>query len=109
MAKKDFDLYFQKVANNYHEMILELKDMEKEFTEGVVSPEVYEQMQRIIEPIKRNYQMLNYVDYLLNMPVKKNKKVKYANQHKKQVEDSITDNQVIDEDNKAIEELKGVF
>lgn len=109
MAKKDFDLYFQKVANNYHEMILELKDMEKEFTEGVVSPEVYEQMQRIIEPIKRNYQMLNYVDYLLNMPVKKNKKVKYANQHKKQVEDSITDNQVIDENNKAIEELKGVF
>lgn len=109
MAKKDFDLYFQKVANNYHEMILELKDMEKEFTEGVVSPEVYEQMQRIIEPIKRNYQMLNYVDYLLNMPVKKNKKVKYANQHKKQVEDSITDNQVMDENNKSIEELKGVF
>ena len=109
MAKKDFDLYFQKVANNYHEMILELKGMEKEFTEGVVSPEVYEQMQRIIEPIKRNYQTLNYVDYLLNMPVKKNKKVKYANQHKKQVENSITDNQVIDENNKAIEELKGVF
>lgn len=109
MAKKDFDLYFQKVANNYHEMILELKDMEKEFTEGVVSPEVYEQMQRIIEPIKRNYQMLNYVDYLLNMPVKKNKKVKYANQHKKQVENSITDNQVIEENNKSIEELKGVF
>ena len=30
MSKRDFDIYFQKVANNYHEMVLELNDMSKE-------------------------------------------------------------------------------
>ena len=109
MSKKDFDRYFAQVANNYHEMVLELQDMEKEFREGVVSPEVYEQMVAIIEPIKRNYQTLNYIDYLLNMPVKRAKKPAYKNQHTKQLKECITNEQVAAENKQALDELKNIF
>lgn len=109
MSKKDFDRYFVQVANNYHEMMLELQDMEKEFREGVVSPKVYEQMVATIEPIKRNYQTLNYIDYLLNMPVKKAKKPAYKNQHTKQLKECITTEQVTAENKQALDELKNIF
>lgn len=109
MSKKDFDRYFAQVASNYHEMVLELQDMEKEFREGVVSPEVYEQMVAIIEPIKRNYQTLNYIDYLLNMPVKRAKKPAYKNQHTKQLKECITNEQVAAENKQALDELKNIF
>lgn len=109
MSKKDFDIYFQKVANNYHEMVLELNDMSKEFEEGVVSPEVYEQMKRTIEPIKRNYETLNYVDYLLNKPVRKQKQVTYERQAKKQLKECRVEKEVLDENKKSLEELKTLF
>lgn len=106
MSKRDFDIYFQKVANNYHEMMLELNDMSKEFEEGVVSPEVYEQMKRTIEPIKRNYETLNYVDYLLNKPVRKQKQATYERQSKKQLKECRVEKEVLDENRKSLEELK---
>ena len=97
---------FQKVANNYHEMVLELNDMSKEFEEGVVSPEVYEQMKRTIEPLKRNYETLNYVDYLLNKPVRKQKQATYERQSKKQLKECRVEKEVLDENKKSLEELK---
>lgn len=106
MSKRDFDIYFQKVANNYHEMVLELNDMSKEFEEGVVSPEVYEQMKRTIEPLKRNYETLNYVDYLLNKPVRKQKQATYERQSKKQLKECRAEKEVLDENKKSLEELK---
>ena len=109
MSKKDFDRYFAQVAENYHDMVTELHDMEKEFREGVVSPEVYQQMVATIEPIKRNYQTLNYIDYLLNMPVKKTKKPAYKNQHTNQIKDCITSEQVVAENKQALSELKNLF
>lgn len=109
MAKKDFDLYFQKVANNYHEMILELQDMSKEFEEGLVSPEVYDQMKAIIEPIKRNYQVLNYIDYLLNKPVRKQKHEKYNRQCSKKLKECVTDKEIVAENTAALDELKNIF
>ena len=106
MSKRDFDIYFQKVANNYHEMVLELNDMSKEYEEGVVSPEVYEQMKRTIEPLKRNYETLNYVDYLLNKPVRKQKQATYERQSKKQLKECRVEKEVLDENKKSLEELK---
>lgn len=106
MSKRDFDIYFQKVANNYHEMVLELNDMSKEFEEGVVSPEVYEQMKRTVEPIKRNYETLNYVDYLLNKPVRKQKQATYERQSKKQLKECRVEKEILEENKKSLEELK---
>ena len=106
MSRRDFDVYFQKVANNYHEMILELNDMSKEFEEGVVSPEVYEQMKKTIEPIKRNYETLNYVDYLLNKPVRKQKQATYERQSKKKLKECRVEKEVLEENKKSLEELK---
>ena len=106
MSKRDFDIYFQKVANNYHEMVLELNDMSKECEEGVVSPEVYEQIKRTIEPLKRNYETLNYVDYLLNKPVRKQKQATYERQSKKQLKECRVEKEVLDENKKSLEELK---
>lgn len=106
MSKRDFDMYFQRVADNYHEMVLELNDMSKEFEERVISPEVYEQMKRTIEPIKRNYETLNYVDYLLNKPEKTEEQSEYTSQSKAQLEECRTEEEIVEENKRALEELK---
>lgn len=109
MAKKHFDEYFNQVASDYHNMVLELKDMEKEFSEGLVSPEVYEQMKLIIQPIKRNYETLNYISYLLNMPVKKKKHNWYNRQYKNQLNSSLTNEDIHKENMLAMNELEHLF
>lgn len=109
MAKKHFDEYFNKVAKDYHDLLCELQDMEQEFNEKIIPPETYEQMKRIIEPIKRNYQTLNYVSYLLNMPNRKKKRCIYANQHKKQLTDSLNDEAILSENRGSLQELENIF
>ena len=109
MSKKDFDNYFNKVASDYHNMIIELQDMTKEYEEGVVSPEVYEQMKQIIAPLKRNYEVLNYVEFLLNKPVKKSKQKRYNNQTKAQQKNCIDEKTITAENKVSLSGLKNLF
>lgn len=109
MAKKHFDAYYEKVCEQYHVMLEELKDMQKEFEEGFVSPEMYEQMKQVIEPIKRNYQILSYVYFELNKPNRKSKQARYQQQNRKLLKDIITDKQVFEENDEALDKLKKLF
>ena len=63
-------------------------------------------MKRTIEPLKRNYETLNYVDYLLNKPVRKQKQATYERQSKKQLKECRVEKEVLDENKKSLEELK---
>lgn len=75
MAKRHVVDYFNKVANQYKDMLDELKDFEKECNSGLVEPEKFEQFKQILQPIKNNYMMWSYAMYLLNLP-NNEKKVK---------------------------------
>ena len=86
MAVKDIIKYYDEVCDVYHELFEDLKEVEKEFNEGLLSPERFEQYKRNIEPIKANYERLSYIIYLLNKPQRKSKTKSYERQHKKELE-----------------------
>lgn len=75
MAKRHVVEYFDKVANQYKDMLNELKDFEDECNNGLVEPERFDNFKKIIEPLKNNYMTWSYMMYLLNLP-NKEKKVK---------------------------------
>ena len=85
MSRKHVEDYFNKICDDYHEMIQTLKDMEEECNNGLVSPDRVEQLKRMIEPIKLNYGRISYIMYLLNMPQRDKKKSSYERQHAKLV------------------------
>lgn len=106
MSKKDFDREFAQIEKQYLEMIGDLKDMQQEFADGLVSPDTLEQMKKIVEPIVVNYNMWNYVRFLLNKPNKKEKEAKYIRQTKKFQENMKTFDDVVEENNQVLDELK---
>lgn len=106
MSKKDFDKEYIQVENQYLEMVENLKDMEKEFAEGLVSPDTYEQMKQTIEPLLVNYRMWNYIKFLLNKPTRKQKEEKYKSQNKKLIAQMKTLEETKEENNKVLNELK---
>lgn len=103
---KDLKKYYKHVSQDYLEMKSELKDMEQELANSMVTPEQLEQMKMMIQPIKQNYEMLSYVMYLINLPTKKQKKWRYKQQQKMLLEMSKTEEQTLNENKKALEDLK---
>ena len=104
MSKKDFDLYYEEVCKQYKDFLEELKDFEELAKQQVVSPETIENAKAVIEPLKVNWETLNYVMYLLNKPVKKSKQDRYEKSCKpKQCK---TDKEVYAENQKCIDSMK---
>ena len=106
MAKKDFDRYYEEVENTYLEMLENLRDMEREMADGLVDPDMFEQMKEMIIPLKNNYETLGYVKFLLNKPVKKEKEKRYILQNKKLLAHSKTKEQVLKENRQVLDNLK---
>ena len=87
MAKRHVVDYFNKIANQYKDMLDELKDFEKECNSGLVEPEKFEQFKQILQPIKNNYMMWSYAMYLLNLPNNKKKEETVRRRDKHSVKD----------------------
>ena len=112
MAVKDILEYYNTVKNQYDEMMLELKDWEKELQDGLLSPEDMEKFQNTVAPIKNNYETLKWIMFLLNKPVRKSKYAGYVNRNKKfleQADKARSMEGVIGENNKQLEILKNIF
>lgn len=106
MSKKDFDREFLQIEAQYLDMIQELKDMENEMKNDLVAPETYDQMKKMIEPILVNYNTWNYIKFILNKPVKKEKEKKYQNQNKKLLDHVKTLEQSKAENQEVLNNLK---
>lgn len=83
MSVKAVKKYYDEVAEQYHEMLELLQDVEKEAMEGIVEPERIDRLQSQIAPIKQNYERLSYIMFLLNQPQRASKQPRYAAQNKK--------------------------
>lgn len=83
MSKKHVDEYFNVVADQYHDMLEALKDMEEECTKGLLDPDRLEQMKKLIEPLKQNYMRISYIMFLLNKPNRTKKEKRYIDQQNK--------------------------
>ena len=102
MAKRHVEDYFNKVADQYKEMLDELRDFEKECNEGLVEPERFDNFKKIIEPLKNNYMMWSYAMYLLNLP---NRESKVTTVKRRENKNKITC-KVIDENKEILDKLK---
>ena len=94
------------MCNQYHEFIEELRDFQDLCNEGMVEPEVIEQAKQAIEPLKDNWQKLNYIFYLLNKPNKKDKQSRYDKVSKNLTDNSISDTQVYEQNKDTISNLQ---
>lgn len=83
MSKKDVDIHYKKVCEQYLELRQNLRDFEQEARNGMFPPEKLEEIKANIRPIMDNYERWSYMMFLLNQPNKGKKKIKYNNQNKK--------------------------
>ncbi len=83
MSRKDFDLYFQQISKQYHDLNVALQDMSEEVNNGMLEPERLEGIKATILPVKNSYETLNYIRYLLDKPTRKSKHNRYNGQNKK--------------------------
>ena len=77
MSVKKLEEHYNQVVDQYHEMIENLKEIEKEFNDNLVPPEFVENLKKQIEPIKSNYEQWSYIMFLLHEPQRKAKREKY--------------------------------
>ena len=77
MSVKHIKEYYNSVCNDYHELVETLHELEEEASKNLVPPERVENLNKLVEPMKKNYETWSYVIYLLNQPNKKEKKKKY--------------------------------
>lgn len=86
MSVKALELEYKKVSDQYHEMLADIKDIEKDALEGLCDPELVNRLEEQIKPIKQNYEWWCYVMYILHQPQRKKKEPKYRRQNKNLLE-----------------------
>lgn len=84
MAKKHFDEYFAKVAMQAM-MVQKTLDSMKDAPEDKIPKEAIENIKIYAKPVIDTYHLLSYMKYLLDMPTRPKKRLKYNKNMKKKV------------------------
>lgn len=108
MSVKAVKKYYEAVSQQYHEMLENIQEVEKEAMEGMVEPERIERLQAQIAPIKQNYERVSYIMFLLNQPQRKSKQPAYRIRNKKFLKQFDSKNSleaVIEENNEALKSI----
>lgn len=109
MAVKHVKEYYNKVADQYVEMLDNLKEMQEAYELGQVSQEQLENLKKIVEPLKSNYERISWIMYLLAIPQRDNKVKKWKKQDYMRVSEIPEENSLdttFDENSKALSEMK---
>lgn len=106
MSVNDVREYYDKISDDYHELVLTLRELEEEYNNNLVSPESLENLKKQIEPIKTNFRTISYIIYLLNQPTKKAKQGRYRNQNKALLQNSRSLEEVREENKTIIKNIK---
>ena len=77
MSVKALEEHYNQVVAQYQEMLNDLKDMEQELADNLISPDFMDNLKANIAPVKQNYEWWSYVMYLLHEPQRKAKREKY--------------------------------
>ena len=83
MSVKAVKKYYDQICEQYHEMMENIKDLEKECQSGLVEPERIERLKEQVAPLKQNYERWAYIMFLLNEPQRKSKQPKYRKTNQK--------------------------
>ena len=107
MARKDFDRYYDQIANQYRELNHVLENMNKELQEGMIEPERVDNLKLTLAPVITSYQQLSYIKYLLDMPTRRNKVKRYKSSSKSLKEaKNNTGDVILSNNDKVIQNVK---
>lgn len=109
MAVRDVKEYYDKVCDQYVEMLDNLKEMQEAYELGNISQEQFENLKKIIEPLKSNYERISWIMYLLNIPQRKKKIKKWKKQNDVAMTKCEKENSIeatLDENSKALSQMK---
>ena len=82
MAKRDLNLYYLQVQNQYFELQDQITDLEIALRDNILTEEQFDEAMKSIYVIKDNYERLSYVMMLLNKPKNSSKAAKYDKTYK---------------------------
>lgn len=77
MAVKHLREYYATITAQHELTLRELKGWETECTNGMITPEMLEEIKRRAQPTLKNYMDLSYIMYLLDQPQRDSKKRAY--------------------------------
>ena len=83
MAVKDVVKYYHEIQGQYQSLNNKLIKLTEEINNNLAPPELYERLEKEIQPLKNNYQTISYIMYLLNKPTRRSKEFKYNKQSEK--------------------------
>lgn len=112
MSKKDVEIYYKQIVDQYSEMVDNVKEMEGYVSTHMVDSETLDKMKTMLEPIKNNYMTLSYIMFLLNKPTKKKKEARYASQNKKvlsKIEEKNTKTGILKENKECLKKFKATM
>lgn len=108
MAKKHFEKYYEEICAQYHEMNNDIKEMEIQVQEGMVKPEFLDKLKVMIAPIYNNWRTINYIKFLLDMPVKKEKTSGYIKRNKEFLKNCKQKSEIKIENDNVLNKLKNI-
>ena len=103
MSVKHIEQEYDRICNDYKEMVESLHDLEDLVSQNVVSQEKVDNIKESLEIIKANYMRWSWVMHLLNLPNNKKKQKKYNKQFSKRIE---LNNSMVSEHQENIDALK---
>ena len=77
MARKDFDEYYTKAFKQLKSLDENLKRANQEALDGMCSFDFVERIKKTKAPIEENFKTLTWIKYLLDKPVKKEKRKQF--------------------------------
>ena len=104
MAARDVKEYYFKLIAQKAELEADLADFEDALKNGFITEEQMQAAKDELVPYQINLDRLTYIMYLLELPNKKAKKAKFANQNKKildELEKRNADEQSVISENKS--------
>lgn len=77
MSVKRIHEEYEQICDQYHEMLENLRELERDLAEDMIPPEFVDNMKAQIAPIKDIYEQWAYFIFLLNEPQRKAKRENY--------------------------------
>ena len=108
MSIKHVKKYYHQIQSQYAQMVVYLKEFEKEASDGLIEPERVESVKKSVQVMKDNYERWAYMMYLLYTPNRKEKAAKFRNMVRmdEQVPHKNTADWILEENNKVLHDLK---
>lgn len=110
MSKVDFEKYYNKISDQYHDLVSTLKEVEEYAINNPVDPDMIDNIKKTVEPVKMSFQTVSYMKYLLDLPKRKSKIKKFEKQNKKLLNrfNREEEKRKIDINNEIIKDLKDI-